>query len=99
MYTKRELQNAIRDCENAPASYQNIEKLAHLYTVYNQFFEPVVAKEEVVEVIGNYGDSDFFKAIDGKSAAFVWSIMNEVMEALSVFNPRLYENAMQRLKG
>lgn len=100
MYTRRELQNAIRDCERSAANYQNIEKLAHLYAVYDHLYKDTaqtVINEE--SVIGDYGQGEFFETIRGADAAKVWAVMGELMDAVAVMNPKLYESAMLKLKG
>lgn len=101
MFTKRELLAAIKECENAPANYQCIEKLAHLYTVYDHLYTesaqvPIVKEESI---IGDYGESDFLQAISGQDATTVWALMDELMDALKVLNPKLYDNCFAKLKG
>ena len=49
MITKRELDGAIAECENAPASYQICEKLATFYTIREHAY-----KEEVTDVEHSY---------------------------------------------
>lgn len=43
------------------------------------------------------GDSDFLSAITGKKAEDVWMVMNELMDAIAVTNPRLYDATMRKL--
>ena len=53
MFSKNELLDAIDDLESAPATYQNAEKLATFYLLYDHLYvekEPVNRIEPVREV-------------------------------------------------
>lgn len=101
MFTKRELLSAIKECENAPANYQCIEKLAHLYAVYDHLYSESIQNPTVKDecIVGEYGESDFLQAISGQDASKVWALMDELMDALKVLNPKLYDNCFTKLKG
>lgn len=43
-------------------------------------------------------DTEFGKLIDGQIAADVWDIMQELMDALQITNPKLYSFAIRRLE-
>lgn len=99
MLSQRELENAIRECEQGNGSYQNCEKLATLYTLYDHLFaepEPRAVRPDEV-VIGDYGMSDFLSMIQGKKAEDVWAVMDELMSALQVTNPRLYNGVLRKI--
>ena len=100
MLDKKELEKAIQECEDAPVSFDNAHKLATLYNLYDrQYSEKIPITETYIEeVIGYYGNTDFYKLIDGKQAESVWQVMNELMETLEVINPRLYEAVLRKLK-
>lgn len=59
MFSKNELLDAIEELEMSPATYQNAEKLATFYVLYEHLYvkkEPVSRVESVNEVIiGDYG--------------------------------------------
>ena len=57
--------------------------------------EPITNNTEIV--VDGYGDTALFTAIEGRNATEVWSIINELMEALEVLNPRLYSGVLQKL--
>ena len=44
-----------------------------------------------------HGDSDFAKAIYGKDPDTMWAVMDELMTALQVVNPRLYDSVMRKI--
>ena len=102
MITLRELDGAIRECENAPVSYQNCEKLATFYTILDHITEEPQEIEHSYDPpqgIEEYGDSDFLQAIVGRNTAEIMAIMDELMETILITNPRLYQGVMRKIKG
>lgn len=98
MLSQRELDNAIREFENAPANYENCKKLATFYTIFDHLYtdkEPVEKKQQ--EVIGFYGESEFLDLVGNRDAVSVWQIMDELMDTLKVVNPRLYESVLRKI--
>ena len=99
MLSRREIERAIRECEEGNSSYQNCEKLATLYTIYEHLYsvaEPkTITKEE--EVVGEHGSGEFMVAIQGMRSDKAWRIVGELMEALQVTNPRLYESVLRKV--
>lgn len=110
MYRKAELIDAIDELNDGKHTMQNIERLASVYTVldhmdkeyrldndrgYSYDSPPV----EVPNTIGNYGKSEFLQIITGRNQREVLLIIDEVMDALKVMNPKLYINAIDRLEG
>ena len=102
MFSQKELVNAINELENSPATYQNAEKLATFYLLYEHLFvdkEPQNRVERIEEVtIDRYGSSEFYEAIAGKNAAQVWAVVDELMNAVQALQPRLYRATIDRLK-
>lgn len=100
MISKQELLDAIEQCERAPMSYQNCEKLATFYAIYDHLYaEPEPQVERVTETkISVSGDSDFYRKIDGSNASSVWKIMDELMQTLQLVQPRLYDGVMQKIE-
>lgn len=102
MFSKNEILDAIDDLEEAPATYQNAEKLATFYSLYDHLFvtkEPINRIESIREVIiGKYGDSEFMRTIEGKKAEVVWSVMDELLQTIQMLQPRLYNATIEKLK-
>ena len=102
MFSKKELPDAIDELEASPATYQNAEKLATFYSLYDHLYiekEPMSRIESVREVkIDRYGDSEFLEAITDKKPEDIWMVMDELMSALQALNPRLYQATMDRIK-
>ena len=107
MYTDVELIDAINEIKNGKHTIQNCEKLAAIYTVLDHLYPmpPVnvdrgYSYDNAVntEIIGLYGDSDFLKLINGKSSKEVWLIVDELIDALHVLNPRLLSNFLDKIQ-
>lgn len=102
MFSRGQLLEAIEELEASPATYQNAEKLATFYTLYDHLYvkeEPVSRIESIREVtIDRYGDSEFLKAITDKKSEDAWMVMDELMASLQMLNPRLYQATIDRLK-
>lgn len=102
MFNKAELLDAIEELERSPATYQNAEKLATFYLLYEHLYtrrEPEIRAETVHEVIiDEYGTSEFLQTIEGKPAEQVWPIIDELIAAVQALQPRLYNATIQKLK-
>lgn len=103
MFSKSQLIDAIEELEASPATYQNAEKLATFYSLYDHLYvhqEPMNRIESVREVtIDRYGDSEFLKAITDRKSEDIWMVMDELMEAIQALNPRLYQATLDRING
>lgn len=101
MITVRELDGAIRECENAPTSYQNCEKLATFYTILDHITEEPQDEYsyDAPNGIDDFGESDFLQAVKGRNEAEIWSILDELMDTILITNPRLYQGVMRKIKG
>ena len=86
MPTREELEDAIYRHENAPISYQNCQSLAMLYYLYDRLygFDQGYSQDEFRYKIG---------------PTKFWEIFDELLEALQILNPKLYESLMKKLEG
>ena len=97
MYTKAELQNAINELQGGAHTLVNCEKLAALYTVLDHI-DPLDKKVIERDEIGEYGKSDFLQMIAGKPEKEVFNLIDELVDALAVFNPKLHTNFFDKLR-
>ena len=97
MLSQREIENAIKECEKGNSSYQNCEKLATLYTIYDHLYADPVTQTSDEMIIDDYGVSDFLTTVRGKDAGSVWAVLDELMATLQVTNPRLYNGVMRKI--
>lgn len=108
MITEKDVQEAIAECQGVRNPNANTAiKLAALLTIQREMFNPsysfAPAETPTIEPsgaddVGEYGDSDFLKAVAGLSSARAWAVMDEVMDTLKMVNPRVYEGFMRRLR-
>lgn len=108
MITERDLQDAIAECqgERHPNASTCI-KLAAYFTIYDHLYPKQAEKAEELpqtifqtvdeDIIGSYGDSEFYRAINGRKAADIWAVMDELMETIQIINPKLYDGVMRQL--
>lgn len=108
MITERDLQDAIAECqgERNPNASTCI-KLAAYFTIYDHLYPQKAEQVEQIpqtifktvdeDIIGSYGDNEFYRTISGRKAAEVWEVMNELMETIQVINPKLYDGVMRQL--
>lgn len=97
MLSQRELDNAIREFEDAPVNYENCAKLATFYTIFDHLYGDTETPKAPQEIVGYYGDSEFLKMAGGQNAENVWGILDELMDTLKVVNPRLYDGVMRKM--
>ena len=108
MITKSDLQEAIAEClgkRNPDAS--TCIKLAAYYTIMDNLYpeedsQPIIQRysfaSEPVDKVTLDSNSEFSRAIAGKNPGDIWVLMDDLMDALSVLNPRLYNSVMDKIK-
>ena len=108
MIRLEDLQEAIAEClghRNPDAN--TCIKLAAFYTIKENLFPEVKESEPEltrysfapapIEEVTYDGNSEFARAIYGKNPDDVWKIMDELMDAISVLIPKLYNNVMDKI--
>lgn len=102
----KEIEWAIHELEQEESSFPVYAKLANLYTVRKEMLgasvpeHPMLYSEAagpVEEQLGQYGDSDFLRAIAGKDPAASWAVIDELMDTLQVVNKRAYDSVIRKL--
>ena len=112
MITETDLQGAIAECvgKRNPDANTCI-KLAAYYTIMRELYGKGENKNDV-QIMPTYsfssppadnivqysGDSEFAKAVNGKPIQAVLSLTDELMTALKVGFPRLYDATMIKLR-
>lgn len=108
MIREQELIEAIAECQgqrNPNAS--TCMKLASYYTILDHLADSgqveespqysFAQRDESEKVIEYQSGSEFSDAIYGKEIDTIMSIVDELMETLSVINPPLYRSVMRRV--
>lgn len=102
MITEHDLQEAIAECEGQrnPSSSTCV-KLAAFYTIRDKMFPKEKEEEKTIEPVfysmASEPTTEFRKAILGKRAEDLIPIFDELMTALQVISPRLYDGTMRKI--
>lgn len=105
---KQELLDAIDELQHDRHTIQTCEKLAAVYVVLDHMYPPEEkSQNEELPIysrysgaggkVGEYGDTEFLRAIAGKNPESTWKLMDEAMSILAITNKRLYEHIMSKI--
>ena len=102
MITEKDLTDAIRECESEPITPNKVSKLADFYIIYEHLFgRPVDTAysyaPQAEKVIYTDGGNEFLQAVNGKDTEKVVAIIDELMEAVKILQPRMYDGVICRL--
>lgn len=103
MLDSLEIRKEITRLEYEPSSYPNYAKLATLYTIraeMNKGEPQAMAHQKersFPEYSGAAGSSNFLSAVADKDSNSVWHVMDELMESLSVMQPKVYAAVMSKI--
>lgn len=112
MITEQDLKQAIAECQGEKHPNANTcIKLSAYLTIYEHLYHKSTNIQEDIKppqieantreikdnLIGEYGESEFYQTIKGKHAADVWAVMDELMETIKLMNPRLYDGVLHQL--
>lgn len=101
MPTKEELLKAIGEVSKQPGTYTKCQKLATFYVLLNSLYPEEDFKNDIntqfQSTIPEFGSSEFLQKIKGHDMSSVFSVLDELMDAVKVFNPKLYNNTIQKL--
>lgn len=114
MISEKELLDSIAEVERAPASFQNCERLAVLYTLYDRLYahknvnegsdgqknaQPLNEKRVAAGTVSvPHTNSEFLKLVDGMDSGRFWEVIDELVSTIEVINPKLYEGLVTKLK-
>ena len=99
MISLEQINGEISALEEEKPTYVLMQKLANLYVVRDHLVLPTQPEPSVIvsEVISATSNSAFMQAIDGKSTKEVLFVVDELMDALQVLNPALYNNVLRKV--
>lgn len=101
MITERELHEAIAECQGQRNPNANTcMKLASYYTILDHIREVQTYSfdTEPTEQVRYNSGSEFSDLVRGKDYAQVLSVMDELMETISLLIPKLYRATMEKLR-
>lgn len=102
MITEKEIYEAINECLQDPITGQKRAVLADLYVIHDHLFgnyeeETYSYSNKVENTIDIEGNTEFLKAVSGKSQNQVMQILNDFMEAIKALHPKMYSKLIQHL--
>lgn len=93
MPTREELEKAIAETELQPSSMQTCEKLHILYDLYDRLY----AGPEQAKFVHTKRDNELSELLDGTPVEDAVNVFEELLEALEIYNPRLYNDTCERI--
>ena len=102
MITEKELMEAIKECESEPITPAKVSKLADFYIIHEHLFGMPMENgysyaSNVEKVLQTNGGTEFLQAVDGKNSEKVMAIIDELLEAVKLLQPRMYDSVLRRL--
>ena len=99
MITIEQINGEIAVLEEEKPTHVIMQKLAALYIVRDHIVISDTPVKVTAETIPKFEiESDFVSVIEGKDIRFVVPVLNELVEAVQITNPRLYEGFMRNLR-
>lgn len=112
MITEKEVAQAIQECMREPVTGNKRSVLADLIIIQDYLFgEPMRQQEaqqsysapppeqvEVQVIVEANGDSEFLRAIDGRKADRAWKLINELVEAVKILHPQMYNTFIDKVQ-
>lgn len=86
-YTIKEHLYPSKDTVDAPLEYRQAAPMAYMDS-----------GNHIESLIEYDSGSEFSQRINGRPAAAIWPVMDELMDALMAINPRLYDSVMRKIK-
>ena len=104
MITERELLRAIDECQQEPITSSKRGTLADLFIIYDPLFgqpynDGYSYENKVENIIQTNGDTEFLATVNGKDTEKVMAILDELMEATKVLQPRIYDQVIERVQA
>lgn len=105
MIREDDLLDAIAECQGSRnPNAQTCIKLAAYYTILDNIRKPDNHTQQPIPFIPDYSysyksDTEFGKLIEEKAPDEIFPIMDELMTALKVLHPKLYNATINKLTG
>ena len=100
MITEKDLQAAIAECQGQKnPDARTCIKLAAYLTIKGYLFDDELPTYSYASGGIEYsGSSEFARAIQGKNENEVLAVVDELMTAVKVISPRLYDSVLRKLE-
>lgn len=94
-----EIEEEISKLEKADTNWQNVQRLAWLYTVRDHLSSdkmPIVANK-IQDIMPSYS-GEFGEAVSGATIDSVIDVLNEHMQVVKVLFPKEYQEVINKIK-
>lgn len=109
MITEQDLNEAIAECQGVRnPDAKTCMMLASFYTIRNELFPKDGTEivqysydappEQTENTIQYNSGTEFGESINGKNIDDILAVIDEAMEAVQVFNPRLYKSIIRKIE-
>lgn len=96
------INGTIAEWESKPLTFVVVERLAWLYIVKDHAImtagEKIDKQPAVMPSVALSSGSEFMNACENCDPAKMWSVLDELMEAVMMLQPRLYNATIEKLK-
>lgn len=111
MINEKDILDAIAECQGVRnPSASTCIKLASYYTILDKikkesenddipdysYYVPNTIEDQTVSYESK---SEFFQIANGQNIDRVWNVIDDLMNALQILNPKLYKNVLRKLEG
>lgn len=111
MITQHDLDEAIEACRGKlNPNRDDALLLAACYTIQQHLY-PAESQDSgrgysmagspasgTADGVGDFGDSEFLRAISGRDPAAMWRIMDDLMDTMRMINRRVYDGVMRKIE-
>lgn len=94
-----EIEEEIIKLESAETSWQNVQRLAWLYTVKDHLAAdktPIIANK-VISVMSEY-NGEFGEVVSGARLDDIMTVLNEHMEVVKILLPKEYQAVINKIR-
>lgn len=100
MIRETDILEAIAECQGEKnPNATTCRNLAAFYTILDHIREvPGVSHDNHAEVITYESDSEFSKAVRGRTLEQIMPVLDDLMETIQAMYPRMYDAVMRKLK-
>lgn len=100
MISLDEIERTILELESRrDTTFATCEKLATLYVVRDHLEPSEKPISEEASVVSSGGNTEFMAACDGLPTEEVLKVVNELMDAVQMVNPKAYRSVIDKLKS
>lgn len=94
-----EVEDAIRELDSAPHNYDTAKRLATFLTLREFLSVDENKKSRASSAVSgrSLGESEFLAAVSAVDEAYVWEVLDGLMDTLAGLQPRMYDAVMRRL--